>query len=96
MATEFIASSVNVGETCIGQMTKLLVVVDSLRAPIALGRSWVSVVGMLSWHSAPVEMDVPEAVAAREEGAVAKPMTAVRQAMLVANGKPRMEASGVG
>ena len=36
------------------QITKLLVVVDSLRNPEALGRTPVAVVGMLSWQAAPL------------------------------------------
>src|SRR5580765_511423 len=47
-----------------GQMTKLPTVVDSLRNPVALGRTPVLVVGMLSWHALPgVTTFAPTAVA---------------------------------
>ena len=56
-----------------GQITKLLVVVDSLRAPVALGRNLVSVVGMLSWQLPPVITPYWEVVAAWAAGAAANP-----------------------
>ena len=48
------ASSPDAAGAWTGQMTKLLLVVDSLRAPVALGRNLVSVVGMLNWQAEPV------------------------------------------
>ena len=47
-----------------GQMTKLLVVADSLRNPVAFGRTPVFKVGMLSWQTEPAHKLSPVAVAA--------------------------------
>ena len=52
----------------IGQITKLLTVVDSLRKPVALGRTPVLVVGMLSWQAPPPTADQAARVAALAVG----------------------------
>jgi hypothetical protein len=56
-----------------GQITKLLMVVDSLRKPVAFGRTLVSVVGMLSWQVLPAVVDQAWLVAAAASGAEARP-----------------------
>jgi hypothetical protein len=74
------------GEMENGQITKLLVVVDSLRAPVALGRNLVSVVGMLSWQLPPVVTEYWLTVAALAIGAAAMPQAKTKQARPAGSG----------
>ena len=62
-------------EVCSVQITKLPVVLDSLRKPDALDRTPVSVVGMLSWQDAPLRLSLenPDAGWATEKHAANKP-----------------------
>ena len=55
-----------------GQITKLPVVLDSLRKPVAFGRTPVFVVGMLSWQVAPGTTMVCRASAAVAAGTINK------------------------